>query len=73
MPIAIVQNFDLFFMHPIICALKECYAMLGCRPGSEFWEGLVAERNDSNYPRQRRSAELEFPFWTNIAGLFDHV
>jgi hypothetical protein len=23
----------------------------------------VAKRNDSIYPRQRRNAELDFPFW----------
>lgn len=42
---------------------QQCNAALGCKPGSEFWEGLVAKRNDSIYPRQRRNAELDFPFW----------
>ena len=31
--------------------------------GCEFYEGMVAKRNDSIYPMQRRSAEVEFPFW----------
>jgi hypothetical protein len=39
--------------------LQQCNKTLRC----EFWEGLVAKRNDSIYPRQRRNAELEFPFW----------
>ncbi|MDE2104496.1 MAG: hypothetical protein KGL39_45090 [Patescibacteria group bacterium] len=29
----------------------------------EFYEGLVAKRADSPYPRQRRSPDVEFPFW----------
>ena len=33
------------------------------RLGCEFWEGLVAKRNDSVYPFQRRSAAQDFPFW----------
>ena len=40
-------------------SLQAANRKLGC----EFWEGVVAKRNDSLYPRQRRSAELEFPFW----------
>jgi hypothetical protein len=43
--------------------LQQCNTALGCKPGSPFWEGLVAKRNDSIYPRQRRNAELDFPFW----------
>ena len=43
--------------------LQRCNAALGCKPGSEFWEGIVAKRNDSLYPRQRRNPELDFPFW----------
>jgi hypothetical protein len=43
--------------------LQQCNRALGCKPGSDFWEGLVAKRNDSIYPRQRRNAELDFPFW----------
>ena len=43
--------------------LQQCNVALGCKPGSHFWEGLVAKRNDSVYPRQRRNASLEFPFW----------
>ena len=39
--------------------LQQCNQALRC----EFWEGVVAKRNDSIYPRQRRNAELEFPFW----------
>ena len=39
--------------------LQQCNQSLRC----EFWEGLVAKRNDSVYPRQRRNAELDFPFW----------
>ncbi len=31
--------------------------------GCEFWEGVVAKRNDSPYPLQRRSPDQEFPFW----------
>lgn len=31
--------------------------------GVPFYEGLVAKRADSIYPMQRRSAEVEFPFW----------
>ena len=30
--------------------------------GTHFWEGLVAKRDDSLYPRQRRSPDIEFPF-----------
>lgn len=45
--------------------LQQCNAALGGngRCGTHFWEGVVAKRNDSIYPRQRRSVELEFPFW----------
>ena len=43
--------------------LQRCNAALGCKPGSEFWEGIVAKRNDSLYPRQQRNPELDFPFW----------
>ena len=45
--------------------LQECNKALGNngRCGTQFWEGLVAKRNDSIYPRQRRNASLEFPFW----------
>ena len=32
--------------------------------GHELFEGLVAKRADSIYPRQRRSPDVEFPFWT---------
>ena len=39
--------------------LQQCNRTLG----SDFWEGVVAKRNDSIYPRQRRNAELDFPFW----------
>jgi hypothetical protein len=39
--------------------LQQCNAALKC----EFWEGFVAKRNDSVYPRQRRRADEEFPFW----------
>ncbi len=39
--------------------LQQCNKALGC----EFWEGLVAKRNDSIYPRQNRSNDVEFPFW----------
>ena len=31
--------------------------------GVEFYEGLVGKRCDSIYPRQRRSANLEFTYW----------
>jgi len=31
--------------------------------GAEVFEGLVAKRNDSQYPLQLRSHEQEFPFW----------
>ncbi|MDE2102890.1 MAG: hypothetical protein KGL39_36940 [Patescibacteria group bacterium] len=34
--------------------------MLGDIP---FYEGVVAKRADSPYPRQRRSPDVEFPFW----------
>ena len=46
--------------------LQQCNQALGCdgRSGTDFWEGVVAKRNDSLYPRQRRNAELDFPFWT---------
>jgi hypothetical protein len=51
--------------------LQECNKALGnngrCgtngRSSLDFWEGLVAKRNDSIYPRQRRNAGLEFPYW----------
>ena len=39
--------------------LQRCNRALG----ADFWEGFVWKRNDSIYPRQRRSAELDFPFW----------
>jgi hypothetical protein len=29
----------------------------------QFFEGIVAKRNDSIYPRQLRSPDYEFPFW----------
>jgi hypothetical protein len=38
-------------------------ANVNLRSGSDFWEGVVAKRNESIYPRQRRNAELDFPFW----------
>ena len=50
--------------------LRQCNAALGCKPGSEFWEGFVMKRNDSPYPRQRRSAETEFPFWMKHRWMF---
>lgn len=31
--------------------------------GAELFEGLVAKRGDSRYPRQLRSPDVEFPFW----------
>jgi hypothetical protein len=44
--------------------LQQCNAALGGgRNAVPFWEGVVAKRNDSIYPRQRRNAELDFPFW----------
>jgi hypothetical protein len=45
--------------------LQQCNTALGCggRSGSDFWEGVVAKRNDSIYSRQHRSPEVEFPFW----------
>ena len=46
--------------------LQLCNKALGCTGGkgrAPFWEGLVAKRNDSIYPRQRRNAGLEFPYW----------
>ena len=43
--------------------LQQCNRALGCKPGSEFWEGFIWKRNDSIYPQQRRSADIEFPFW----------
>ena len=43
--------------------LQAANVKLGCKPGSELWEGVVAKRNDSIYPTQRRNAELDFPFW----------
>jgi len=39
--------------------LQQCNKVLRC----EFWEGLVAKRNDGIYPRQNRSRDAEFPFW----------
>jgi ATP-dependent DNA ligase len=33
------------------------------RLGCQFYEGLVAKRADSPYPRQLRNPELDFPFW----------
>jgi hypothetical protein len=33
------------------------------RLGCPFYEGLVAKRNDSVYPFQLRSPEVDFPFW----------
>ena len=39
--------------------LQQCNKALRC----EFWEGVVAKRNDSIYPRQNRSHDVEFPFW----------
>ncbi len=46
--------------------LKQCNTALGVQPGkaaTHFWEGMVAKRNDSPYPRQRRNGEVEFPYW----------
>jgi len=45
--------------------LQQCNLALGSngKCGTHFWEGVVAKRNDSIYPRQRRSPEQEFPFW----------
>jgi hypothetical protein len=43
--------------------LQQCNAVLGRSGSVPFWEGVVAKRNDSIYPRQRRSPEIEFPFW----------
>jgi hypothetical protein len=43
--------------------LQRCNAALACKPGSHFWEGFVAKRNDSIYPLQLRNPELDFPFW----------
>jgi hypothetical protein len=43
--------------------LQTANAKLGGRSGSDFWEGVVAKRNNSNYPTQRRNSELDFPFW----------
>jgi len=44
--------------------LQQCNTALGGgRNAIPFWEGIVAKRNDSIYPRQRRNAELDFPFW----------
>ena len=45
--------------------LKSSNVLLGCNgPGdTHFWEGVVTKRNDSIYPRQLRSPELDFPFW----------
>jgi hypothetical protein len=45
--------------------LQQCNVALGGggRNAVPFWEGVVAKRNDSLYPRQRRSSEIEFPFW----------
>jgi hypothetical protein len=31
--------------------------------GCEFYEGMVAKREDSKYPFQLRSSEEDFPFW----------
>lgn len=39
--------------------LQQINRMLGC----QFYEGLVAKRADSLYPLQRRSPDIEFPFW----------
>lgn len=39
--------------------LKQLNESWGC----EFYEGMVAKRADSPYPRQRRNANLEFPYW----------
>lgn len=44
---------------PLWDILQQCNRALGC----EFFEGFVAKRNDSRYPRQNRSASQEFPFW----------
>jgi len=39
--------------------LQEINRLIGC----EFYEGMVAKRADSRYPLQRRSPDIEFPFW----------
>ena len=39
--------------------LQQCNVALGV----DFWEGVIAKRNDSIYPRQRRNVEMDFPFW----------
>ncbi len=43
---------------------------LGCKPGSELFEGMVAKRADSLYPRQLRSPGMEFPFWMKHRWVF---
>lgn len=52
--------------------LQAANVKLGCggRSGSEFWEGVVAKRNDSIYPRQHRNAELDFKFWMKHRWVF---
>jgi hypothetical protein len=50
---------ELLFWH----MLQAANVKLGGRSGSNFCEGVVAKRNDSIYPTQRRNAELNFPFW----------
>ena len=40
-------------------ALKSSNTLLGC----EFWEGVVAVKNNSKYPIQLRNAEQDYPFW----------
>lgn len=44
---------------------REANVILGNngRSGTDFYEGVVAKRADSLYPRQRRSPDVEFPFW----------
>ena len=39
--------------------LQRANKILGC----QFYEGLVAKRQDSTYPIQLRSADEEYPFW----------
>jgi hypothetical protein len=39
--------------------LQDWNIIVGC----EFYEGLVAKRNDSPYPFQLRSADVEYPMW----------
>jgi ATP-dependent DNA ligase len=59
-------HFPLLSIPPAIYGTLEAWRdlqLINQRLGCPFYEGMVAKREDSLYPRQLRSPDLEFPFW----------